>query len=92
MMCLRIFDGCYVLHLTVFWSVENHDPTSSANSAGTKQPLLQQDAPTNSNGVDRYCADDAFALLMSMNSVSIMVVSIAHAHSCRPLRLARRTS
>ena len=79
--CLNISDGCCLLHLTV----ENHEATSSANSAGIKQPLMQQDAPTNSNGVDRYCADVAFALLMSMNSVSIMVVSIAHAHACRLL-------
>lgn len=38
---------------------------------------MQQDAPAKSVGIDGYCADDAFALLMSMNSVSIMVVSIA---------------
>ena len=65
------------MYLAVFWSVENHDATTSASSAGIQQPLMQQDAPAKSVGIDGYCADDAFALLMSMNSVSIMVVSIA---------------
>jgi hypothetical protein len=76
------------VHLTVFWSVENHDATSSASSAGIKQPLMQQDTPTNSNGVGGYCADDAFALLMSMNSLSIMVVSnaLTPAYCCDLLR------
>ena len=55
-------------------AVENH---TSTESAGTEQPLLLQQGATEKVGVDGYCADDAFALLMSMNSVAVMVVSAA---------------
>ena len=54
-------------------SPENHG--SEEKTADTKQPLV----PRQPGGVQGYCADDAFALLMCMNSMAVMIVFCEYA-------------